>query len=452
MDWVSFLFLLLVSLLGGSSSAAAETLPSSGPAGLDQLYPSLDALYLDLHRNPELSLHEEKTAGKLAAKLRALGFEVTEHVGGNGVVAILRNGPGPTVLIRTDMDALPVKESTGLPYASSVTVKNDVGEVVPVMHACGHDIHMTSWVGAATLLAQSRTWRGTLVFVAEPAEELGHGAAAMLEDGFLKRFPRPDYAVAIHDSALYASGQVAIVPGFALANVDMVDVTIYGKGGHGAAPHRAIDPIVIAARTIVALQTIVAREVNPLDAAVITVGSIHGGTKHNIIPDEVKLQLTVRSYKRDVQKQLLAAIERITKAEAAAARAPKEPAVVVLQNQSALAVYNDPKLSNRLATALRRGLGEKNVVPGEQVMVSEDFGAFGTAAGVPSVLLWVGAAEPTELANATAAGIFLPNIHSALFAPDRVRTIRTGTTVLTLSALELLGNPGASAQRSAGSP
>ena len=449
---VTFSFLLVVFLLGGSSSAATPTSPSSELVGLDELYPSLDALYLDLHRNPELSLHEEKTAVKLATKLRALGFEVTEHMGGTGVVAVLRNGPGPTVLIRTDMDALPIKESTGLPYASTIMAKNDAGEVVPVMHACGHDIHMTSWVGAATLLAQSRDWRGTLVFVAEPAEELGHGAAAMLEDGLLKRFPHPDYAVAIHDSALYASGQVAIVPGFALANVDMVDVSIYGKGGHGAAPHRAIDPIVIAARTIVALQTIVAREVNPLDAAVITVGSIHGGTKHNIIPDEVKLQLTVRSYKQEVQKQLIAGIERIAKAEAAAARAPKEPSVVVLKNQSASAVYNDPKLSERLAAALRRGLGETNVVPGEQVMVSEDFGAFGTAAGAPSVLLWVGAAEPTELASAKAAGTFVPNIHSALFAPDRVRTIRTGTTVLTLAALELLGKPGSPSQRSGSSP
>ncbi|HXX31103.1 MAG TPA: amidohydrolase [Myxococcaceae bacterium] len=422
--------------------SASNPPPGSWVAGLDALYPSLESLYMDLHRNPELSLHEERTAATLAAKMRAIGFVVTEHVGGTGIVAVLKNGAGPTVLVRTDMDALPIKEATGLPYASTVTVKDAAGTLTPVMHACGHDVHMTSWVGAATLLAQSKdSWRGTLVFVGQPAEELVQGAAAMLEDGFLKRFPHPDDSIAIHDSALYASGTVSIVSGFALANVDMVDVTIYGRGGHGAAPHLAVDPIVIAARTIVALQTIVAREVNPLDPAVVTVGSIHGGTKHNIIPDEVKLQLTVRSYKQDVQKQLLAAIERIARAEALAAGAPKEPTVALAPKQSAVAVYNDPQLSERLAAALRRGLGDKSVVPGVPIMGSEDFGAFGTAARAPSVLIWIGAAEPGAFAKAQAAGTYVPNVHSALFAPDRVPTLRTGTAALTLAALELLGRP-----------
>ena len=427
--------------LGPPAGATAPPSDSPALAGLEALYPSLDVLYLDLHRNPELSLHEEKTAAKLGAKLRALGFDVTERVGGTGVVGVLRNGPGPTVLIRTDMDAFPVKEATGLPYASTATVKDAAGTLTPVMHACGHDIHMTSWVGAATLLAKSKAaWRGTLVFVGQPAEEVGQGAGAMLADGLLKRFPHPDYVIAIHDDPRYAAGQVAIVPGFTLANVDMVDITIFGRGGHGAAPNRTVDPIVIAARTIVALQTIVAREVNPLDPAVITVGSIHGGTKHNIIPDEVKLQLTVRSYKREVQTQLLSAIARIAKAEAVAAMAPKEPMVTVL-NQSAAAVYNDPKLSERLAAALRLVLGESNVVTGEPVMASEDFGALGTAAGVPSVMMFVGAVEAAALTKAKAAGTALPGLHSALFAPERGPTIRTGTSALTLAALELLGKP-----------
>jgi amidohydrolase len=410
--------------------------------GLDAAYPSLDALYRDLHQNPELSLHEEKTAAKLAAKLRALGFEVTEHVGGTGIVGVLRNGKGPTVLVRTELDALPVKEATGLPYASTATFKDQAGTLIPVMHACGHDVHMTSWVGAATLLANSKdTWRGTLLFVGQPAEELGHGANMMVDDGFLKRFPHPDFSIAVHDSGFYAAGQVAMVSGFVLANVDMVDITIYGKGGHGALPQLTIDPVVIAARTVVALQTIVAREVNPLDPAVVTVGSIHGGTKHNIIPDEVKLQLTVRSYKPEVQKQLLTAIERIAKAEALAARAPKEPAVVVLKEQSALALYNDPKLTERLAAALRRGLGDAAVVVAEPLMASEDFGVFGRAAGVPSVYMFLGAAEPAALEKAKQTGTMVPNVHSALFAPDRVPTLRTGISALTLASLDLLAKP-----------
>jgi amidohydrolase len=429
---------LVVSLLGRAAMAAG-----SGLAGLDAAYPALDALYRDLHQHPELSLHEEKTAAKLAAKLRALGFDVTEHVGGTGIVGVLRNGSGPTVLVRTELDALPVKEATGLPYASTATVKDPAGTVTPVMHACGHDIHMTSWVGAATLLANARdTWRGTLLFVGQPAEEIGRGAKMMVDDGFLKRFPHPDVVIAVHDFGFYAAGQVAIVPGFAMANVDMVDVTIYGKGGHGALPQLTVDPIVIAARTVVTLQTIVAREVNPLDPAVVTVGSIHGGTKHNIIPDEVKLQLTVRSYKPEVQKQLLAAIERIAKAEAAAALAPKEPSVVVLKEQSALALYNDPKVTERLQAALRRGLGDAAVVEGQPFMVSEDFGVFGRTAGVPSVFIFLGASDPVALAKAKQAGTLLPNVHSPLFAPDREPTLRTGTAALTLSALELLGKPG----------
>jgi len=409
---------------------------------LDGLYPSLDALYRDLHQHPELSLQEVETSKKMAARLRALGFEVTEKVGGFGVVGVVHNGVGPTLLVRTDLDALPVKEQTGFPYASSVTAKNEAGVIVPVMHACGHDVHMTAWVGAATLLANEKEkWRGTLLFVGQPAEEMLRGAAAMIEDGLFTRFPKPDFAIAIHDTARLPSGKVGLTPGFAMANVDTVDITIFGKGGHGAYPHNTVDPVVIAARTVIALQTIVSREVNPIDAAVITVGSIHGGTKHNIIPDRVQLQLTVRSFKPEVQKRLIAAIERIAKHESAAGRAPQEPLVVVDATQSAPALYNDPALVRRLQSALVDALGAERVVEVDPVMGSEDFAAFGRAAKVPSALLWVGAAEPSAFAAAAAAGEALPGIHSPAFAPDRERTIRTAVSTLTICALNLLGTP-----------
>ena len=408
-------------------------------ADLDALYPSLDALYRDLHQHPELSLQEEETAKKMATRLRTLGFEVTERVGGFGVVGLLRNGSGPTLLVRTDLDALPVKEETGLPYASTVTAKNEAGVVVPVMHACGHDVHMTAWVGAASLLTADKTkWKGTLFFVGQPAEEMLRGAPAMIADGLFTRFPRPDFAIAIHDTARLPSGQVGLAAGYAMAAVDTVDITIFGRGGHGAYPHATIDPIAIAARTIVALQMIVSREVNPVDSAVITVGSIHGGTKHNIIPDRVQLQLTVRSFKPEVQKHLLAAIERIAKHESAAGRAPKEPLVVADPKQSGPALYNDPALVRRLQSALAAELGERQVIEVEPVMGSEDFAAFGRATGAPTALIWVGSAEPSAFAAAAASGQVLPAIHSPLFAPDRERTIRTAASTLTICALDLL--------------
>ena len=432
----------LISLTALQSRAA----DAAGPpvlSGLDALYPSLDALYQDLHRNPELSNHEENTAAKMAARLREVGFEVTEHVGGHGVVAVLRNGEGPTVLIRTDMDALPVQEQTGLPYASTVKVKNEAGETVPVMHACGHDIHMASWIGAATMLSRAKErWHGTLVFVGQPAEEIVSGARAMVGDGFLKRFPKPDFALAIHDTQLLPSGQVGLVSRYAFANVDSVDITFHGRGGHGAYPHKTLDPILMAARTVVTLQSIVAREVNPLDPAVVTVGTFHAGTRRNIIPDDAKIEITVRSYKSEVQKQLLAAIARIAKAEAAAAGATREPSIFVNPNESAPALYNDPALTERLGAALRRGLGEGSTALLEPVMGAEDFGVFGSALGAPSVMLQVGAAEPGEFAKAQAAGTTVPGLHSSKFAPDRERTIRTGVATITLSVLELSGRPG----------
>jgi len=433
------LALVLAALVWPAGSAWAAKAPSPALEGLDGLYPELDTLYRDLHQNPELSHQEEKTAAKLAERLRKLGFEVTQKVGGHGVVAVLRNGKGPTVLLRTDMDALPVEEKTGLPYASKAMARDDTGQSVSVMHACGHDVHMTVWVGTATLLARAKDrWRGTLVMVGQPAEERGSGARGMLEDGLYKRFPKPDFAVALHNSAAAVAGSIEYVAGYALANVDSVDITLHGKGGHGAYPHTTVDPIVLAARTILSLQTLVSREKSPLEPAVVTVGSIHGGTKHNIIPDEVKLQLTVRSYKPEVRKQLLAGIERVVNAEATAAGAPRRPEVTV--SEGTPATYNDPELTKRLVGAITRVLGKENLREAQPVMGGEDFSEYGLA-GVPAVMLWLGTVEPKRHAEAKAAGETLPSLHSPLFAPDRERTLRTGVTTLTTSALELLGKP-----------
>jgi amidohydrolase len=418
------------------SAGAAATPATPKTAGLD---PDLVALYIDLHGNPELSLHEEKTAAKLAERLRRLGFEVTAGVGGTGVVGVLRNGAGPTVMLRTELDALPVEEKTGLPYASTVKAKNDAGLEVPVMHACGHDVHMTVWVGTAARMAQARaSWHGTLVLIAQPAEEVVKGAKAMLADGLFSRFPKPDYVVALHDTPKLPAGKIGYTPGYILASSDSVDVMIYGKGGHGAAPQTTVDPVVIAARTVLAWQTIVSREKDPQEPAVVTVGSIHGGTKHNIIPDEVKLQLTVRTYNRDVRQHVLDAIARIARAEAAAAGAEREPTVKVVE--STPATYNDPKLTARVAAALSRQLGAANVVEAPREMASEDFSEYGLA-GVPAVMIRLGAAEPATLAKAEAAGHELPSLHSSLFAPDRDPTLRTGVAAETAMLLDLLGKP-----------
>lgn len=424
-------------------AAAPTQKTTAGVSGLDALYPQLDTLYLDLHQNPELSGRETKTAAKLAERLRKLGYEVATGVGGTGVVGVLRNGQGPTVLIRTELDALPVEEKTGLPYASKVTAKDPSGKIVPVMHACGHDVHMASWTGAATLLAGTKDrWRGTVLMIGQPAEETVAGAKAMLADGLFTRFPKPDFAIAVHDKSDLPAGKVAFIPGYALANVDSVDVTLFGRGGHGAKPETTVDPIVMAARCVLALQGLVSREKDPLEAGVVSVGSIQGGFKHNIIPDQVHLQITVRSYTPEVRKLLLDGIVRIAKGEAALSLAPREPEVRF--SEPANATYNDPATTRRLAVMLSRELGQDSVIEGKPEMIAEDFGEFGRAAGVPSVLLRIGATEPGRYAQATQKGEPLPSLHSGTFAPDRERTIRTGATVLTLSALELLGKPGTS--------
>jgi amidohydrolase len=428
---------LALVVMSTASAARAEP-PDRGLVGLDEIYPKLDALYIDLHKSPELSMKEQKTSARLASELKALGYEVTTGVGGTGVVGVLKNGAGPTVLLRTELDALPVEEKTGLPYASTVKTVDLNGKPQPAMHACGHDIHMAGWTGAAALLARHKDlWHGTVLMIGQPGEEVVQGARAMIADGLFKRFPRPDFAIAVHDTGDEPAGKVLFVPGFIMASVDSVDITLFGRGGHGAKPHTTVDPVTLAARTVLALQTLISREKDPLEPAVITVGSIHGGAKHNIIPDEVKLQLTVRTYSPAVRKQLLDGIVRIAKAEAMSANAPREPEIKVSESQDS--TYNDPAVTRRVAAALEQRLGKANVVEGKPEMIAEDFGELGKAAGVPSVLLRIGAAEPKKYAAAAAGGAPLPSLHSSTFSPDRERTIRTDTSVLVLATLELLG-------------
>jgi amidohydrolase len=402
----------------------------SGPPGnaslsaeANSVYPQVHELYLDLHQHPELSSHEVNTAATIAAKLRGLGYEVTEKVGGTGVVAVMRNGAGPTVMLRTELDALPVEEKTGLPYASKVTTKNDAGLTVSVMHACGHDIHMAALVGTAEIMAKTKAqWHGTLILIGQPAEETVGGAQGMLADGLFTRFPKPDVAVALHTTNNLPAGKVGFVPEYALSNADTVNITLYGKGGHGARPETTVDPIVLAAKTILSLQTIVSREIKPGDPAVITVGYIQGGTKNNIIPDEVHLGLTVRSFSPAVRKHLLAAIERVVKGEAEAANAPKPPLVKVTESTNAL--YNDPKLAERLSRVLAEALGADRVEKSPPEMVSEDFSAY-VEAGVPSFYFRLGVADPDKFKQAEASGVALPSNHSPFFAPDVEPSLKT---------------------------
>ena len=390
----------------------------------DAVLPDAYNLYMDLHQHPELSGHETRTASELAGKLRQIGYEVTEHVGGTGVVAILKNGAGPAVMLRTELDALPVEEKTGLPYASHVRAPNDAGQEVPVMHACGHDIHMAALYGTAAIMAQSRnTWHGTLILIGQPAEETIHGAEGMLHDGLYTRFPKPEAALAFHDTNAGAAGTVALMPGYSLSNADSIRVTFYGKGAHGSQPQSSIDPVLMVARATVALQSIVSREVAPGTAAVVTVGYIHAGTKNNIIPDTAEMGLTVRTYDPEVRQRVLAAITRIVNAEAEAAGAPKPPTIE--HPEGTPAVYNDPKLVERITPALQQVLGKNNVLTGQPAMASDDFSNYATA-GVPVLMVELGAADPEKFAAAKAGGEPLPSNHSPLFAPDAQPTIRTG--------------------------
>ena len=406
--------------------------------------------YKGLHAAPELSHYEEKTSALIAVELRALGFTVTERIGrysrpewkGYGVVGVMKNGEGPTVLVRADMDALPVEEKTGLPYASRVRVKNDAGLEVGVMHACGHDIHVTSLIGTAKMLVQLKErWRGTLVMLGQPAEETIDGAKAMLDDGLYSKIPRPDFAIALHDNGELEAGKVGMTPGFALANSTSVDITVRGVGGHGSKPEASKDPIVLASQIILALQTIVSRETSPLDPAVVTVGSIHGGTRYNIIPDEVKLQLTVRSYKEEVRQKILSSIERIAKGTAVAAGLPPElmPVVKVSETEVTTATYNNPALTERLTGVFTSLLGAENVVKWPPIMGAEDFGRFGLEGSqIPTMMFWLGASDPQKVAESRRTGKPLPSIHSPLFAPVPEPTLRTGVKAMTSAVLELM--------------
>jgi amidohydrolase len=403
-------------------------------------YDSLDALYKHLHSHPELSYQEEKSAARMAKELKDLGFEVTEKFGGHGVVGVFKNGKGPTVLVRTDMDALPVSERTNLPYASKVRVRDKNDNEVGVMHACGHDIHMTCMVGTArVLMALKDQWSGTLICIAQPAEEVGGGAKSMLKEGLFTKFPKPDYALALHCDAGRPHGTVAYTDGMALANVDSVDIIVRGKGGHGSAPHTTVDPIVLAARIVLDLQTIVSRETNPLDPAVVTVGSIHGGTKHNIIPDEVKLQLTVRTAKDSVRKHTLESIERIAKAAAMGAGAP-EPIVKIDPDEFTPALLNDSKLTRKTTELFTEILGADKVLERPLMMGGEDFGRYGRDGGVPICLYWLGTQKPEVVEAASKEGAKpLPSLHSDSFAPVPEPTIKTGVTTMSMAVLNLMG-------------
>jgi hippurate hydrolase len=418
--------------------AGSAGLPSAMGDELNAMTPDVESFYIELHRNPELAFNEYATASKLADRVRALGYEVTTGVGGTGVVAILRNGPGPTVMLRTEMDALPVQEKTGLAFASTVVTRNAAGDAIPVMHACGHDIHMSAWVGTAKLMADHRAlWHGTLMLVGQPAEEIVQGSAAMLKDGLFTRFPKPDYALSVHDESTLPSGQVGYHPAYFRAAADTFHITIFGQGGHGAAPHDTIDPVVIAARVIMALQTVVSRENNPMDPVVITVGSIHGGTQANIIPDQVKLQLTVRTFSETVRNRIHAAIAREVKGEALAANAPREPLIEVRRGVDA--VYNDPELTARMVRTLRETMGPQSVVEMPAKMTSEDFANYGLA-GAKAVLLHIGAVEPAKLDAARKIGVPLPGPHSPQWAPEYKPTLQAAITAETAMLLDLLGN------------
>jgi amidohydrolase len=436
------LFLTSAAKAGDDSGKTAkETVPQRSQAVRAQIesqYVDLESQYKFLHSHPELSLQETNTSARLAGIMKDLGFEVTRNVGGYGVAAILRNGTGPTVLVRTDMDALPVTEPGTVPYASKVRARDKDGKDVGVMHACGHDMHMTCWLGTAHVLAALKDhWQGTLMFIAQPAEEIGTGARLMLEAGLFQRFPRPDYCLALHCDARSQHGTVTFTDGLAMANVDSVDITVHGKGGHGASPHTTIDPIVIAARIILDLQTIVSRETNPTDPAVVTVGSIHGGTKHNIIPNEVKLQLTVRSTKDSVRKHTLDAIERIAKAAAQAAAAA-EPTVTVDPGEFTPALLNDSALTRKTVALFKDLLGAENVYERPPIMGGEDFSRYGKA-GVPIFLYFLGTLAPERVAEANRGGKPLPSLHSDQFVPVPEPTIRTGVLTMSMAVLNLVG-------------
>jgi hippurate hydrolase len=430
----SLLFAAAVMTL--ATPAAADTLSDAIRADMPQLL----TLYRDLHANPELSMQEVRTPAKLAAEMRKLGFDVTEHVGKTGVVAVMKNGPGPVLLLRADMDALPVTEQTGLPFASKVRGTSRSGIETGVMHACGHDTHVTSWLGTARRLAALKgQWSGTVVMVLQPGEETVEGAKAMLDDGLYTRFPKPDYILAFHDAASLPAGQIGITPAYALASVDSVNITVHGVGGHGAYPQTTRDPIVLASRIVLALQTLVSRENNPFEPAVVTVGSFHAGTKNNIISDEAKLQLTVRSYPLDVQKKLIDGIRRIARGEAIAAGLPEDKMPEVSISESAPSTFNTAEFSDRLRNLFASHFGASRVVESKPIMASEDFSQYWQADKTKqAVIFWVGGTPRDKWEAAGGDETKLPGLHSPLWAPDADAVISTAVEALTVASLDVL--------------
>ncbi len=432
---------LLTVLLAALPLAAAADVARSDARTREWLETRLEGFvetYRHLHAHPELSLHEAETAALLASRLEKAGYRVTPGVGGHGLVAVLENGEGPVVLFRADMDALPVVEDTGLPYASVVRATQADGTEVGVMHACGHDVHVTHLLAVAEYMAESRKrWKGTLVLIGQPAQELGRGALAMIEDGLFERFPKPAVSLALHVESSMPAGHVGLTPGWAMANVDAVDVTFFGRGGHGARPHQAADPIVAAAHFVTAVQTVVSRRVSPQEPAVITVGSIQGGAKHNVIPDEVHLKLTVRSYTDEVRAVLLEGIQDIADGTCGSHRCTKPPAVSIRESYTP-AVYNDPALSQRAGKLFAQTLGAERVEELAPSMGGEDFGRYGRALGVPSLLYRLGAAPPAAWEESRQpGGAQLPALHSSRFAPDAERALQTGVRVTVVLLTEL---------------
>ncbi|WP_374529454.1 amidohydrolase [Novosphingobium sp.] len=430
-------------------AAAALVAFSAAPARADAIHdriqadlPGLMEIYKDLHQNPELSFQEHRSAKIMADAARAAGFDVTEGVGKTGVVAILRNGPGPVVLIRADMDALPVVEQTGLPYASKARGVSTAGVESGIMHACGHDTHMTAWIETARVMAANKDkWSGTLIMIGQPAEEVGLGASAMLEDGLFKRWPKPDYTLAFHDSADLASGTIGVRPGFALANVDSVDIEVHGVGGHGAYPNLTKDPIVLASAIVMRLQTLVSREASPFDPSVVTVGSFHAGAKHNIISDSAHLQLTVRSYSDESRSLLIDGIKRIAHAEGEASGLPEElmPVVTVEPNYTK-ATWNTPAFSMDMLGFFQARFGKDRAVETGPVMAGEDFGEFSRSDRdhTKSLIFWVGGRPASVIDEAKRAGKVLPGLHSPFWAPEADKVIGTGAEALVVSAIRLM--------------
>ena len=420
-------FLLSLALIISSSLWSEENL-------------SMMELYKDLHSNPELSYKEEKTSKKLALLLRELGYEVTEGIGGYGVVAHLKNGIGKTILIRADMDALPVEEKTGASYASKVKSINQVGQEVFTMHACGHDIHMTVLMGTANYMVKNKEkWQGDLILVLQPAEEVSGGARNMIKDGLFKKWPRPDYNLALHVSADIQAGKIGYLPGWAMANVDSVDIIIKGIGGHGAYPHKTKDPIVLTAQIINSLQTIISREIGPIEPAVLTVGSIHGGTKHNIIPNEVRLQLTLRSYTDEVRSKTISSIKRLTRGLAISAGIPPDLyPEVILKDEYTPAVFNNPDLVQKLESSFKKSIGSENIFKTSPVMGGEDFGMYGRDEPIiPTAIFWLGAVNKSVFEESKKENMPLPSLHSDLFLPDAEPTINTGITAMSQAAIDL---------------